>query len=241
MDRVVCASTRAGGYHGGKPVQVVHKRERSALIRVAIVDDHRLVVDGLVAHLRARRHGIHVAIGESSWAGLLTHSEFPVDVVVLDLNLDDNVSIGAKVRALSAAGSSTIVMSRHAESSSVHGAIRAGALAFVPKTESADELVRAIQSAAAGLRYENGPLAGALSSDGKTLEPGLGRQELRAIMLYASGRSIREVAGDMGTTEETVKSYIKRGRRKYRDIGIDLGTKILLRRHGIREGWITPE
>ena len=162
-------------------------------------------------------------------------------MVVLDLNLDDNVSIGAKVRALSAAGSSTIVMSRHAESSSVHGAIRAGALALVPKTESADELVRAILSAAAGQRYENGPLAGALSSDGKTLEPGLGRQELRAITLYASGRSIREVAGDMGTTEETVKSYIKRARRKYRDVGLDLGTKILLRRHGIREGWLTPE
>ena len=222
-------------------MHVVNKREKSATIRVAIVDDHRLVVDGLVAHLHAHRNGIHVAIGESSWAGLLGSSEFPVDVVVLDLNLDDNVSIGAKVRALSAAGASTIVMSRHAETSSVQGAFRAGALAFVPKTESADELVRAIQSAAAGHRYENGSLAGALSSDGKTLEPGLGRQELRAIMLYASGRSIREVAGDMGTTEETVKSYIKRARRKYRDIGIDLGTKILLRRHGIREGWLTPE
>ena len=241
MDRVVCASTRAGPSHGGKPVPVTRKREKCSPIRVAIVDDHRLVVDGLVAHLHSRRHGIHVAIGVSSWAALLTNSEFPVDVVVLDLNLDDNVSIGAKVRALSAAGSSTIVMSRHAESSSVHGAIRAGALAFVPKTEPADELVRAILSAAAGQRYENAPLAGALSSDGKTREPGLGRQELRAITLYASGRSIREVAGDMGTTEETVKSYIKRARRKYRDIGLDLGTKILLRRHGIREGWLTPE
>lgn len=220
---------------------MVHKREKPALIRVAIVDDHRLVVDGLAALLHSRRHGIEVAIGESSWAALLASSEFPVDVVVLDLNLDDDVSIGAKVRALTAAGASTIVMSRHAEPTSVHGAIRAGALAFVPKTESADELVRAIRSAAVGQRYENGPLAGALSGDSTALDPRLGRQELRAITLYASGRSIREVAGDMGTTEETVKSYIKRARRKYRDVGIDVGTKILLRRHGIREGWLTPE
>lgn len=225
----------------GKPVRVSRKRVKCAPIRVAIVDDHRLVVDGLVAHLHSRRHGIHVAIGVTSWAALLANTEFPVDVVALDLNLDDNISIGAKVRALSAAGSRTIVMSRHAESSSVQSAIRAGALAFVPKTEPADELVRAILSAAAGQRYANGFLTGALSNDGRTLEPGLGRQELRAIMLYASGRSIREVAGDMGTTEETVKSYIKRARRKYRDVGLDLGTKILLRRHGVRVGWLAPE
>lgn len=241
MDRVVSAGTRAGPSTGEKLISVAHTREKSAVIRVAIVDDHRLVLDGLASHLNSRRNGIRVVISESSWAGLLSHAEFPVDVVVLDLNLDDDISIGAKVRALSTAGCRTIVISRHADPSSIQGAIRAGALGFVPKTEGADELVRAIQSAAAGRQYENGPLAGALSHNGRAADPGLGRQELRAIMLYASGRSIREVAGDMGTTEETVKSYIKRGRRKYREIGVDLGTKILLRRHGIREGWLTPE
>jgi len=60
-------------------------------------------------------------------------------------------------------------------------------------------------------------------------------------VLYATGRSIREVAEKMGTTEETIKSYIKRARRKYRDIGLDLGTRLLLRRHAAREGWIPPE
>jgi DNA-binding NarL/FixJ family response regulator len=222
-------------------VTVTDKRERTADIRVAIIDDHRLVIDGITAHLSARRLGIQVVIGAPTWDALLAHQEFPVDVAVLDLNLDDNVSIGAKIRALSAAGTRTIVMSRHTDPSSIHSAIRAGALAFVPKTETADELVRAIKSAASGQQYENEQLAGVLAEVGSADDPGLGRQELRAIMLYASGRSIREVARDMGTTEETVKSYIKRARRKYRDIGVDLGTKILLRRHGVREGWITPE
>lgn len=220
---------------------VINRHERPATIRVAIVDDHRLVIDGLAAHLAARRNGIKVVIGSPTWSGLLSSPEFPVDVAVLDLNLDDSIAIGTKVRALSAAGVQTIVMSRHADATTIQGAIKAGALAFVPKTESADELVNAIQSASVGDQYRNAPLADALSAVSRTADPGLGKQEHRALVLYASGRSIREVARDMGTTEETVKSYIKRGRRKYRDIGIDLGTKILLRRHGIREGWLAPE
>ena len=211
------------------------------VITAAIIDDHRLVIDGIVAHLHSRDTGVEVVIAETSWAGLLSHRAFPVDVAVLDLNLDDNIAIGAKVRALAAAGTRVVVMSRHADLASIQGAIRAGALAFVPKTEAADEIVGAIRSAANGEQYRNAPLTAALEVMSTAKDPGLGKQEQRALVLYASGRSIREVATDMGTTEETVKSYIKRGRRKYSELGIDLGTKILLRRHGIREGWLAPE
>jgi len=216
-------------------------KTRPNVITAAIIDDHRLVIDGIVAHLHARDTGVEVVIAETSWAALLAHRAFPVDVTVLDLNLDDNIAIGAKVRALAAAGTRVVVMSRHADLASIHGAIRAGALAFVPKTEAADEIVSAIRSAANGEQYRNAPLTAALEVMSTVKDPGLGKQEQRALVLYASGRSIREVANDMGTTEETVKSYIKRGRRKYREVGIDLGTKILLRRHGIREGWLAPE
>ena len=71
--------------------------------------------------------------------------------------------------------------------------------------------------------------------------PGLGQREHYAIALYATGRSIKEVAAEMQTTDETVKSYIKRARRKYRETGVELGTRALLRSHGIREGWLDPD
>jgi two-component system uhpT operon response regulator UhpA len=210
-------------------------------IRVAIVDDHRLVLDGLSARLHDPSHGISIVIAVTSWAGLIAHPKFPVDVVVLDLHLEDGIPVGTKLRALGTIGTAAIVMSRHADSASVTAAMRAGAMGFVPKTDSAAELTKAIRAAADSTPHLSAPLKKAIAGFAATPDPGLGRQEQRALVLYASGRSIKEVATEMKTTEETVKSYIKRGRRKFREVGVDVGTRILLRRHGIREGWLTPE
>jgi len=214
---------------------------RSRPIRVALVDDHRLILDGLAARLSHPRHGIRVVATEITWAGLVNNPEFPVDVVVLDLHLEDNIPIGVKLRALRASGSATVVMSRHTDNTSVTAALQAGALGFVAKTESADELIAAIHDAAARTQHLSETMADTVAAYDSIPDAGLGQRELQALVLYAGGRSIREVADEMATTEETVKSYIKRGRRKYKTVGIDIGTRILLRRHGAREGWISSD
>ena len=210
-------------------------------IRVAIVDDHRLVLDGLAARLHEPEAGIEIVVAETSWAGLIANPEFPVDVVVLDLHLEDGIPVGTKLRALGTIGTAAVVMSRHADSASVTAAMRAGAMGFVPKTDSAQELVTAIRAAADSTHHLSAPIAEALADFSVGPEPTLGRQEHKALVLYATGRSVKEVAIEMQTTEETVKSYIKRARRKYREVGIDIGTRILLRRHGLREGWLPAD
>lgn len=215
--------------------------KRKAAIRVAIVDDHRLVLDGLAARLHEPDKGIEIVAAETSWAALIVNPAFPVDVVVLDLHLEDGIPVGTKLRALGTIGAAAIVMSRHADSASVTAAMRAGAMGFVPKTESAAELSAAIRAAADSTQHLSAPLAEAVAGFVAIPDPGLGRQEQRALVLYAAGRSIKEVAAEMHTTDETVKSYIKRARRKYREVGIDIGTRIALRRHGVKEGWLTPE
>ena len=209
-------------------------------IRVGIVDDHKLVLDGLTARLSSQG-GLRVVASESTWVGLLSHPEFPVDVVVLDLHLKDQISITNKLKTLTAAGSRAVVMSRHSDAASIFTAINLGAKGFVPKSDSAEELVRAIQSAALDLQYDNQAVTDALAVSSGQPGPRLGNQERRALMLYAAGRPMREVAVAMATTEDSAKSYIKRARRKYQDAGIDVGTRVLLRRQAIAEGWISPE
>lgn len=208
---------------------------------MAIVDDFALVIDGLVAHLAESSIGIDVVIAARSWGELIDHENFPAQVTVLDLNLNDLISVRAKIAALRAAGSEVVVISRHADAATVLRAIDAGALGYVPKTDGAAELVRAIKAAARGRRYLAPKLAAAIKGLPIPADPVLGTREQEAMALYATGRSILEVADAMATTEETVKSYIKRARRKYRDVGVELGTRSLLRNHGIREGWIDPD
>lgn len=214
---------------------------RAAAIRVAIVDDERLVLDGLSARLSQPSNGIDVVASETSWSSFLDHPGLPVDVVVLDLYLDDRIPVGTKLRALDPEETATVVMSSRADDASVSAAISAGALGFIPKTESADELVAAIKAAARGRSSLTPEFADVVASFEKTPDAGLGEREQHAIVLYANGHSIKEVAVVMGTTEETVKSYIKRSRRKYKSVGLDVGTRVALRRHGLREGWVRPE
>ncbi len=210
-------------------------------IRVAVVDDFRLLIDGLVTRLNQGNFGLDVVIEANTWSELVSHPEFPPNVTVLDINLNDSISIGTKIQALLAAGSEVVVISRHSDPATVARVIRAGALSYIPKTQGVEELVLAIQSAARGEPYLSDRLGSAIEGISTTPSPKLGRQEQRALALYASGLTMRELAGEMMTTEETVKSYVKRARRKYRNVGVDLGTRAQLRVQGVQEGWFDTE
>ena len=210
-------------------------------IRVAVVDDFRLLIDGLVTRLNQGNFGLEVVIEANTWSELVSHPEVPPSVTVLDLNLNDSISIGTKIQALLAAGSEIVVISRHSDPATVARVIREGALSYIPKTQSVDELALAIRCAARGEHYLSDQLGEAIAGMSTTPAPRLGKQEQRAIALYASGLTMRELAGEMMTTEETVKSYVKRARRKYRDTGVELGTKAQLRVQGVQEGWFDAE
>ncbi len=203
-------------------------------IRVGVLDGHRIVAEAMAALLS--RADIEVAVTVATWNELIEHASMPVDVVVLDLHLGDGILIAGKVEALTAMGCSTVVISAHADARSVRSAMRAGAHAFVAKADTSADLVAAIRSAAVGRRHLAEHRTEVLDND---VDIGLGPREERALVLYASGRSVREVAAIMATTDETVKSYIKRGRRKFREAGVDVGTRVLLRAHALNEGWLT--
>ncbi|CAN5363411.1 two-component system response regulator YvfU [soil metagenome] len=205
-------------------------------IRLAIVDDHRMLLGALTEWIRGAASDISMVAAVTTWPDLLTDPEFPVDVVLLDLDLKDNLPISVKLRALKSAGVKTVLMSTYSEPVVIREALAAGALGYLVKSEEADMIVEAIRAAAKGEPFISSELDLALSAQEMGGAPKLSAQERRVMALYGGGEPVKQVAEQLSISEETAKSYLKRIREKYRVVGIDVGTKVALRKRAIHDG-----
>jgi len=205
-------------------------------IRLALVDDHKMLLGALTEWIRNAASDIAMVAAVTTWPELLTHDEFPVDVVLLDLDLKDNIPISLKISTLNTTGVKTVVMSTYSEPNVVREALAAGALGYLVKSEDADMIVEAIRSATRGESYISAELDLALNAGTVGGAPKLSAQERRVMALYGGGEPVKAVAYQLSISEETAKSYLKRIREKYRVAGIDVGTKVALRKRAIQDG-----
>lgn len=205
-------------------------------IRLAIVDDHKMLLGALTEWIRTAADDVNMVAAVSSWPDLLTHPEFPVDVVLLDLDLKDNIPISLKISTLKTTGVKTVLMSTYSDPNVVREALGAGALGYLVKSEDASMIVEAIRAAAAGESFVSAELDLAMNSGDVGGSPKLSAQERRVMALYGGGEPVKSVAYQLGISEETAKSYLKRIREKYRVAGIDVGTKVALRKRAINDG-----
>lgn len=205
-------------------------------IRLAIVDDHRMLLGALTEWVRQAAPDINMVAAVVSYPELLTHPEFPVDVVLLDLDLKDNIPVSVKISGLKSTGVKVVLMSTYSEPNVVREAIAAGALGYLVKSEDAGMIVEAIRAAAEGDSFISAELDLALSAGEVGGSPKLSAQERRVMALYGGGEPVKAVAFQLSISEETAKSYLKRIREKYRVAGFDVGTKVALRKRAIEDG-----
>jgi DNA-binding NarL/FixJ family response regulator len=206
-------------------------------VRIAIVDDHQMFLDGLQRSLADASGDLRVVAAVPSWPQLVRHPEYPVDVVVLDLELHDGVPPAVKIASARAAGVAVVVVSSFSDHGQVRSTLSAGARGYVPKSEPVATVVDAVTAAAAGEQFLTPALATALlSDDAEGVAPVLSPQELRALTLYVSGLPLKSVARQMGVHYETAKSYLDRVRYKYSQVGREARTKVELRTRAVEDG-----
>ncbi|MFI7586123.1 response regulator [Spongisporangium articulatum] len=207
------------------------------MVRVGIVDDHRLMLEGLSTWLREQTEDVDVAVAVTGFDDLVHDSAYPVDVVLLDLELGDDIPVPPRIARLTAEGVAVVVLSTFADPRRVRESIAAGALGYVPKSESGTELLAALHAAARGDAHVTPALAGMLLDDGNsTGAPALSPQERRALTLYASGLPLKSVARQLDISMETAKTYLARVRDKYAAAGREARTKIALHRRAVEDG-----
>ncbi|MEI8083942.1 MAG: response regulator transcription factor [Actinomycetes bacterium] len=205
---------------------------------IAIIDDHVLVRDGMVGALRDRRDLAVVLVGDDPKAVLKFNP--PPDLVLLDLDLDGDAVSPSDAAAMIDRGSRVLVVSALGLPCLVRDMVRAGVAGFVPKRDSWQSLLQAIDTVLRGEHWTSPDLAAMLANDDSPDRPCLGDRERRVLMLYASGLKMSSVAHQLGISPHTAKEYLDRVRDKYTAVGRPVGTKLDLYREAVRDGFINP-
>ncbi|MFN8109964.1 MAG: response regulator transcription factor [Thermoleophilia bacterium] len=181
----------------------------SPMIRVLVVDDHRVLRTGL--RLILERHPDVHCVGEAATAedALRTIEREPADVVVMDMEMPGMGGL-AGIRELRRRHPETqvVVLSIHGNGDDVRAAFGAGAGGYLVKTAADEELLSAIQAVRRGERYLHPALGAALAQP--PAEDPLGSltdREREVLQLLALGYGNQEIAARLHLSPRTVETH----------------------------------
>lgn len=194
--------------------------------RVAIVDDHELLLDGLTTWVQSNANDFSVVASVTGWLDLVKSHEFPPDVTIMDFQLKEQISIESRVRTCLAAGSQVVVISAIDSEETRARVMAAGAFAFVAKSRPAAEVVDAARRALQGSDQHTVEL-----ETTQTTVPRFHKHVLDTLRLYALGNSPVDIAVTMDLPFDHVKAYLAEVRDHYAaDEHADISKQELIRR-----------
>jgi DNA-binding NarL/FixJ family response regulator len=178
------------------------------MIRVLLVDDHRLVRAGLSSLLGAAADMTVVGEAADGMAAVELAAKTDIDVILMDLSMPVLDGVEATRRVLQAKPDTrVVVLSSFSEQTRVREAIAAGATGYVLKDCSPDELLAAVRSAAAGHAPLDPRVAGALLPAAHAPDV-LTDRETEVLRLATKGMANKQIARALGITERTVKVHL---------------------------------
>jgi len=180
-------------------------------IKVMIVDDHAVVRSGLSAFLLAFDDLEHVGDATGGADAVGKCIALRPDVVLMDLVMPDVDGAEATRRIKEACPEvQVIALTSYKEDDLVQGALKAGALSYLLKNVSADELAGAIRAAYAGRPTLAPEAAEVLIKAAKESpeEDGLTRRELEILELMVTGSSNPDIAEKLFVSRSTIKFHV---------------------------------
>ncbi len=183
-------------------------------IRVLLVDDHKIVCDGLIALLEGEDDIDVVAQASTGAEAVEKAMEHVPDVVVMDLTLPDMGGIEATMRILKHNPRiRVLVLSMLMDKNCVRESLGSGARGYLAKDCAAEELVTAIRSVHAGKPYLCASAQEVIirgfspSSSVERAKPALSRREMEVLKLTAEGHNTKEIAFKLGVSVKMIEIH----------------------------------
>ena len=187
-------------------------KRSSRPIRVMLVDDHTMVRRGLAAFLKVFDDLQLAGEAEGGAAAIQLCGEILPDVVLMDMVMPDMDGATA-TRALRQKFPQVqvLALTSFKEGDLVKNALEAGAIGYLLKDVSADDLVQAIRAAHAGRTTLSPEAAQALVETANRLPaPGLDLtdREREVLALMVEGLNNTQIAGRLSVSSSTIKSHV---------------------------------
>jgi DNA-binding NarL/FixJ family response regulator len=183
-------------------------------IRVLIVDDHKVVADGLRHLLEAQSDIEVVGIARSGREAIHCALELQPRVVLMDSNMPELNGIEATRTIRERIPETRVLMlSVHADPAHVVRALRAGASGYVPKNSAGSDVVEAIRAVDSGRRYLHPTIAEAVMEQLVETEEDadpvarLSARERQVLQLIADGKNVTDIGTALSLSPRTVETY----------------------------------
>jgi len=214
-------------------------------LRVLLVDDHRLMREGLRKILEGTPGIEVVGEAEDGRSALAAVAEESPEVVVMDVGMAGMNGIDATQRLRKDHPEVRVVaLSTHADKRYVRNMIKAGASAYVLKESASEDLLRAVRAAAHGEHYLSPQITGCLLEswttpmvpESSSVYELLGAREREVLRLLAEGKTSKEIAAQLGLSIKTVETHRRNITQK-----VGLHSIAELTKYAVREGLTTLE
>jgi DNA-binding NarL/FixJ family response regulator len=192
-------------------------------VRVVIVDDHPAIRDALGSTINSKMD-LELCAQASSADEAFRHIEkLQPDVAVIDISLEDahGLDLVQNVRT-QFPKVQVVVFSMYDENVYAERAIRAGASAYLMKSESTQSVVDAIRSVARGEVYLSRTMASRILSKVATRRSSgpnfaideLTDREMAVFQMLGEGYSVEEITERLHLSRKTVETYRRRAKEK---------------------------